>query len=89
MSDFQRALRHKHVTLKSFLGTTTPPDGTEENENYWHLIGISGKVIDDVGWNDSVLILFDVNLDDYKLENHNPIRNSLWIKISDLKIDDR
>jgi hypothetical protein len=73
------------VILKTFLGTTTPNKETVEAENYWKLIGQKGKVIDEHGSNDRVLVLFESNLDDYQLENHNPTRNSLWIKITDLE----
>jgi hypothetical protein len=81
-------MKKRHVILKSFLGTTKAKKDTSERENYWKLIGEKGKVIDDHVTNDRVLVLFKTNLDDYKLENHNPIKNSLWIKMSDLKIED-
>lgn len=80
-------MKNKLVTLQSFLGTTEPTKGTSENENYWKLIGAKGRIIDDQKINDRVLVLFEINLDDYKLENHNPTKNSLWIKMSDLRIE--
>ena len=79
-------MKNKLIILKSFLGTAIPKKGTSERENYWKLIGEKGKIIDDNGTNDRVLVLFDSNLDDFQLENHNPIKNSLWIKVSDLEI---
>jgi hypothetical protein len=52
------------------------------------LIGEKAKVIDEIeNHNGRVLILFDKNLDDFKVENHNPIKNSLWIKKTDLEIE--
>lgn len=80
-------MKNKRVILKSFLRTTRPGIDTAENENYWKLIGQKGKVIDDHETNDRVLVLFESNLDQYQLANHNPIKNSLWIKISDLKTE--
>jgi hypothetical protein len=82
-----KMIKNRFVILKSFLGTTKPKKDTSEKENYWKLIGEKGKVIDDQGTDNRVLVLFESNLDDYQLENHNPIKNSLWIRLSDLKID--
>jgi hypothetical protein len=80
--------KNTSIKLKSFLGTLNPEKRIKENENYWKLIGEKGKVIDEKE-NDSgrVLILFERNLDEFKVENHNPIKNSLWIKITDLQIE--
>lgn len=76
------------VKLKTFLGTVKSSKKVEERENYWKLIGERGKVIDDTEINDErVLVLFDKNLNEFKVENHNPIKNSLWIKKSDLELD--
>lgn len=76
------------VKLKTFLGTFKSSKRVEESENYWKLIGESGKVIDDVEINDGrVLVLFNKNLNEFGVENHNPIDNSLWIKKSDLELD--
>ncbi len=36
--------------------------------------------------NGRILVLFDRNLDDFEVENHNPIKNSLWIKKTDLEV---
>lgn len=75
------------IKLKLFLGTLKPKKRINENENYWKLIGEKGKVIDErENTNGRILILFDKNLDEFKVENHNPIKNSLWIKITDLEI---
>jgi len=76
------------VKLKTFLGTLTSSEGTEERENYWKLIGERGVVIDDAANNgERVLVLFNRDLDEFGVENHNPINNSLWIKKTDLELD--
>lgn len=33
-----------------------------------------------------VLVLFEENLDKLGLQNHNPLKNTLWILLSDLEI---
>jgi hypothetical protein len=80
-------MKNRTITLKTFLGTTKPKKDTLERENYWKLIGEKGKIIDDNQTNDRVLVLFEKNLDDYQVENHNPIKNSLWIKPTDLEFE--
>lgn len=75
------------VVLKSFLGTLTPTKKIFDDENYWKLIGQKGIVIDDETNNGRVLVLFKNNLDDFNVINHNPIKNSLWIKKTDLEIE--
>ena len=81
-------MKNKLVILKSFLGITRSKAGTAENENYWKLIGEKGKIVDDRIINGRILVLFETHLDNFKLENHNPIKNSLWIKIDDLKFEE-
>ena len=81
------------VLLEAFNGTTVVPDKTEKHENYWVLIGLLGTIIDDNASDKFVahdgfkrmLVQFDTILDDLGLENHNQTKNSLWIRISDLK----
>ena len=76
------------VKLKSFLGLLKPKKKVKQNENYWKLIGEKGKIIDEeVNSNDRILVLFNSDLDEFELENHNPIKNSLWIKKTDLELD--
>ena len=78
------------VKLRTFMGTFNPSNSISDNENYWKLIGECGNVIDDKENNDGrVLVLFEKNLDKFSLENHNPIKNSLWIRKSDLEIVSR
>ena len=36
--------------------------------------------------NGRILVLFDKNLDDFEVENQNPIKNSLWVKKTDLEV---
>ena len=87
-------MRHKkflindQVILKTFLGTLSPQKKINTKEDYWKLIGEKGKVItENEISDDNVLVLFKKDLDDFNLINHNPIRNSLFIKKSDLELD--
>jgi len=74
------------VRLRSFLGTLTPEKKIKPNEDYWKLIGEKGTVIDSNENHDGrVLVSFDNDLDKFSLENHNPVKNSLLIKKSDLE----
>lgn len=72
------------IKIKSFLGNSYPSEVINKDENYWVLIGETGKIIevDDSKY----LILFDKNLDSLGLINHNPIKNSLWILKSDVEM---
>lgn len=80
--------KNTKIKLASFSGTLTPKNKVKNNEDYWKLIGEKGKIIDDNEINDGrVLVLFDKTLDDFKIENHNPIKNTLWIKKTDLEIN--
>ena len=64
-----------------------PEKNILNHNNYWKLIGEKGKVIDErENYTGRILILFDKNLDEFEVENHNPIKNSLWIKKTDLEI---
>lgn len=79
--------KNTEVRLKSFLGTLTSAKKIFDDENYWKLIGEKGIIIDDVEINDGrVLVLFENNLDNFNVINHNPIKNSLWIKKTDLEV---
>jgi hypothetical protein len=80
-------MKDRNVTLKTFLGTAKPKRDTLDRENYWKLIGEQGTVINDDDKDNRLLILFKKNLDDYHLENHNPVKNSLWIKTTDLEFE--
>lgn len=80
------------VFLVKFNGQKSAPPDVDENENFWKLIGERGQVLsisppDDIG-QDRVLIAFDADLDELDLPNHNEISNSLWIKTSDLSLDE-
>lgn len=78
------------VKLKSFLGKPVSLRKVEERENYWKLIGETGTVIQGAQIEHGrVLVLFDKNLDKFNIENHNPVKNSLWIKKSDLELDNQ
>ncbi len=76
-----------NVKLISFLEKSTAPKITCKTENQWKLIGETGIIIDEVEMNNGrILVLFDKNLDDFDVENLNPIKNSLWIKKMDLEV---
>lgn len=75
------------IKLKTFHGTLEPLIEVKHRENYWKLIGEKCIVLDDADFNpDKVLVLFEKNLDDFDLENHNPIKNSLYIDKKDLEL---
>ena len=82
------------VRLKSFFGTTQKDKDTEDNKNYWKLIGVKGEVIDvkidlhpaypNKGL--QVLVKFFIDVADYNLICHNKEKNSLWIFETDLDL---
>lgn len=75
------------VVLKKFNGKIIAPKNTDERENYWKLIGETEKIIEGETLNNGrVLVLFDSDLNQFGVENHNPIPNTLWIKKTDLEI---
>ncbi len=75
------------VKLKTFRGLLSRPENVDDQENYWKLIGLTGRIIDSQELSEGrILVLFDQKLDDFNVENHNPIQNSLWISKSDLEI---
>ena len=79
--------KNTEVKLKSFLGTLSPKTKIHLENNYWKLIGENAIVIDEIkNDNGRILILFENNLDQFGVANHNPIKNSLWIKVDDLEI---
>ena len=71
------------VVLSTFLGTKASNEPFNSTENYWKLIGEKGEIIRIK--NQKVLVLFDKEIDSFQLENHNEIKNSLWILETDLK----
>ena len=74
------------VILKSFLDREDSPKRYKgSKEDYWKLLGEIGSVIKLSDNKKKALILFEQNLDDLKLENHNEIKNTLWINITDLE----
>ncbi len=79
--------KNSKVRLKTFHGSLTSPNKVNMRENYWVLIGEKGIVIDFADFNiEKVLVLFEKNLDDFNLENHNPIKNTLYIDKLDLEL---
>ena len=81
-------LENQKVKLKSFLGKNSNNSDLDERENYWKLIGKTGNILETKNENfeNRVLVLFDDNLDELNVFNHNPIKNSLWILTTDLEI---
>ena len=76
------------VRLKTFQGTIRSSEKINKLDDYWRLIGQRGVVIDDnLEDKERVLVLFDNDLDDFQLANHNPVRNSLMVRRSDLELD--
>ena len=81
------------IRMLSFNGTTVPSGEISEYENYWKLIGEFGTVVENPASgkeiskddNDRMLVDFDLILDNLGLENHNPIKNTLWIWHGDLE----
>jgi hypothetical protein len=72
------------VVLKTFLGSIAPEEETDDLGNYWKLVGTAG-VIMEVKEN-KALVLFDKQLDELGLENHNPIKNTLFINHKDISV---
>lgn len=80
-------IKNSLVKLKTFHGTLTSPNKVDEKEDYWVLIGEKGVVLDYADFNpEKVLVLFEKNLDDFNVENHNPIKNTLYIDKIDLEL---
>ena len=77
-------LNHR-VQLRSFNGTDAAPTDCDPAENYWRLIGESGTVIEQINQRKRVLVQFDRAISLHDLHCHNPIKNSLYILVSDLE----
>ena len=75
------------VKLKTFLGELTAKKRTDPINDYWKIIGQRGEIIDDDFYNERILVLFENDLDQFGVANHNPIINSLWILPKDLELD--
>lgn len=89
-------MKHKvndRIKIKSFFGTKNSDSKVDDSENYWKLIGESGKIIKikssphpaflDKGI--QVLIQFDEDLNKLGLEAHNEEKNSLWFFQNDIE----
>ncbi len=73
-----------HVVLATFQGRKVPLRNTNPRECYELLIGKFATVLEINPRNKQALLLFDVSLDELNLINHNKIKNTLWINLSDL-----
>ena len=83
-------MRRNRVRILSFLGQTIPTAAVEPHEDYWRLIGQTGKVVE-YGPTDPTslffgksLVLFDIDVVGLDLNCHNEVPNTLWISNSDL-----
>jgi len=77
---------NRKVELVTFNGQLVSPDKCDPQENYWALIGKTGRVIEPQNARQRVLVEFDENLTKLGLTCHNPKPNSLLILVSDLKL---
>lgn len=73
------------VILKQFNGEYYAPANLDPAENYWLLIGKTGKVVKSENSNSRVLVQFEENVRDLGLHCHNEITNSLLILTDDLE----
>jgi len=85
--------KDSRVVMKTFHNTSAPDVDTDDSENYWKLIGLTGTVISDEkkahpafkDMGPRVVVQFDDLVENYGLHSHNEIPNSLWLFISDLE----
>lgn len=77
---------HTRVILKTFNGTATAPDSCPADENYWLLIGSTGRIAEERNRNGRVLVVFDEPVSPRGLPCHNPLANSLYILESNLNV---
>lgn len=73
------------VILTTFNGTAASPEECPRGENYWLLVGSTGRIAEAKNPNGRVLVLFDESVSEKGLHCHNPVPNSLYILESDLK----
>ncbi len=76
------------VEIKSFNGVVRGASDVDPRENYWLLIGKTGRVVAQKNERQRLLIHFDVLISSMGLHCHNPIENTLFIFESDLKFLD-
>ena len=74
------------VILRTFNGTSVSPVEYSPDENYWALIGETGKVVEPKNSRARVLVQFDASVAGYGLHCHNEVPNSLYILESDLEV---
>ncbi len=82
------------VKLVTFDGGSMAPADTIPTENYWRLIGSLGTLVESdderahftsSGPDARVCVEFDCDVQGLGLEAHNPVKNSLWLRVSDLR----
>jgi acetylornithine/N-succinyldiaminopimelate aminotransferase len=76
------------VEIKSFNGTLHGSGVVDPQENYWLLIGKTGRIVAQKNERQRLLIHFDVSICSIGLHCHNPVENTLFILESDLKFLD-
>lgn len=74
------------VFLRTFNGTSSPPEDCAPGEDYWRLIGESGTVVKATNARNRVLVQFDNSIIERGLICHNPVPNSLYILATDLEV---
>lgn len=75
----------KKVKVISFNNELLAPENCDPSENYWLLIGKTGKIVRPINKNSRVLVQFEQSIKELGLHCHNEIPNSLLILTSDLK----
>ena len=73
------------VVLRRFNGLLQPPPGCDASNDYWRLIGQSGRIQEYNAALGRQLVLFDVPVCDLGLHCHNPLPNSLYLLDADLE----
>ncbi len=73
------------VRLATFQGAINGPDCTRPDEDYWKLVGHCGIVTK--ASKNRALVEFSIDVLALGLACHNEAPNSLWISISDLRLD--
>jgi hypothetical protein len=93
LKELEMLSQGSRVRLKTFLGSTSAPTGTEASDNYWLLLGEVGTVVnvDDkgaIGVHRSgrrVLVQLEQDMQKLGLSCHNAVSNALWFFVSDLE----
>jgi hypothetical protein len=74
------------VIVTKFNGETVAPANCDPSENYWLLIGKTGKIAKKEKNSSKVLVEFDVSIQNLGLNCHSEAENSLYFSESDLNV---